>query len=1120
MQGGGTTDAHVLRVLGPVVAGPPHAPVALGGRRQRTVLALLAARHGRTVTVDRLIDELWMDHPPGGPRKTVQTYVSSLRSALASTGIELERDGDGYRLLPGVGELDLRTFEDALSDAVAAGTNRDRLAALRMATSLWSGHPFSNVGDSRLLDAESSRLTDRFLDAEQQRLELELEVGDAATVAAAAEAVVAEHPWREAFWRILLDALPAAGRAANAAAVADRARTTLAAELGSVELPWLKQHARPANGSLPLAPWLARRVGPDFVGREHELARLNELLESRRGLAMVSIEGDAGIGKTRLAAEFAARAHASGTPVLAGRFDEHVRPPYRAVTEMLGRLADHEGEEAILRRGGPEAAEFARLSERFGPTPRPAEPDVQRYRIAVAMGNVLRSLAAERRIVVVFDDVQWAGPPTLAALTQLATELSELDAVVVLTARSAETDGPVDEFLTGLRAHDAIERVELDGLSADAVGELIGETHGRRAHAYTGGNPLFVTELARHLESGGALGATELLTDVVRQRIDRLGPTASHVLRSASVIGSPFSFAALSLFPDIDPAALATALDAAQRHGVVRQVDDGLTYEFGHALVKDALYRSIPDAQRVVRHATFASALEETSAADVRSAAEIAHHWTMAVPAGHGARAVAALRTAAASARYAVGTHEAVDLLERADDVAAACGLPARTRVELLIELAESLYEAGRTAQCTDCACEAGRLAGEHGLDDLVVAAAGSLSGGDVFSDPDRGLAAHQLISHALPLQDRGSATWALLRSKAMIGEITAGVVPDDHEVDEILETVRGGVDPVLVRQVVENVAFVAVGERHDQCVDLLSAAIEPDDLTSRNPFLYESLVRSLAEADGDRFRRTTAEYRRTTRGNEAHHLAADSAAAVIDFWDGRTRRGYRRGHAAMFGTIASRPQSAWSGMLMWAASRAFVLDRADVLTPLARDASSLFRVAMFDSALAWAEASSGDPGRIRSRVERRSEGRIRMMLVPRLGGPVHWLTVLACLADGSPASVAYARDIIELARGPAFHGMPHTPNPCMAHLSARVALAEGDVDRAVDDAEGAVDDYRSMTSHVFVPLALADLSAALLARGDTVEADAVTEEAHRLIRARRSGSASGSADAPLGRPQ
>ncbi|MDP4510775.1 BTAD domain-containing putative transcriptional regulator [Nonomuraea turcica] len=291
-------------ILGPLsVRSPDGDAVAVGGARPRALLAMLLLDAGRTVSVERLIDGQYGDDPPAGAANAVQAQVSRLRRRLP-TGL-IEFHGAGYRLAVDREDVDAHRFERLVREGrrlLANGLYAGAAALLRDALDLWRGPALADVSDAPFAAAQSRRLEELRLATLEDLLEAELALPEASPVGALRE-LVAAHPLRERARGLLMRALLAAGRQAEALAVYEDTRRLLADELGADPSPELAAlHLEILRGERHRER--AARTPPptqltSFVGREEELARLDALREAR----LVTIVGPGGTGKTRLAIE-------------------------------------------------------------------------------------------------------------------------------------------------------------------------------------------------------------------------------------------------------------------------------------------------------------------------------------------------------------------------------------------------------------------------------------------------------------------------------------------------------------------------------------------------------------------------------------------------------------------------------------------------------------------------------------------------------------------------------------------------------------------------------------------------------------------------------------------------
>ena len=294
-----------FRILGPLEVVEQGRTLALGGPRQRGLLALLLTRANEVVPVDRLIDELWEASPPATATNALQYHVSQLRKALGP-GERVVTHEPGYVLRLGADELDLFRFERLVGDARTA-TPADASRLLAEALGLWRGPPLADLTGASFLQPEIARLEELSLSALEGRLEADLALGRQATVVAELEALVYEHPLRERLRALLMHALYASGRQADALAVYRDGRALLVDELGIEPGPALQALERAIlrqdPGLLPAAA-SPRRVAAErerlilvVAGRDDALEGLLAIAEplarhSSRALILARLLAD------------------------------------------------------------------------------------------------------------------------------------------------------------------------------------------------------------------------------------------------------------------------------------------------------------------------------------------------------------------------------------------------------------------------------------------------------------------------------------------------------------------------------------------------------------------------------------------------------------------------------------------------------------------------------------------------------------------------------------------------------------------------------------------------------------------------------------------------------------
>jgi DNA-binding CsgD family transcriptional regulator len=384
-----------------------------------------------------------------------------------------------------------------------------------------------------------------------------------------------------------------------------------------------------------------------LVGRDVELRALAAWLDDAgagRGRAVL-VGGEAGIGKSRLLAAFAEVAEGAGATVAWGRTTElDGAPPYWPWLRVLDRL---EGRAALEATAGvdPEAERFARFEA-----------------VVAHLGEAARS----RPLVVVLEDVHRADPSSLRLLSHVA---GRVDGAAVLLLASHRATAALDE----VARHPATRRLELAGLDAGAVGTLLPGAGGdvvARVHAVSGGNPLLVAELVRHLAGGGALATVpRTVRDGVGARLDRLSPWCAEVVRTGAVIGRTFAAGLVATATGRPAIACLEAIDEAVGAGLVEPTGRPGEFRFVHALVRDAAEATLSAAQLPAAHRAIAEAIEAYEGTGDAHVADLARHWDAASALGERERAAAWCQRAAAVADRQLAWEDAARLFDRALDL-------------------------------------------------------------------------------------------------------------------------------------------------------------------------------------------------------------------------------------------------------------------------------------------------------------------------------------------------------------------------------------------------------------------------------------------------------------------
>jgi DNA-binding CsgD family transcriptional regulator len=381
---------------------------------------------------------------------------------------------------------------------------------------------------------------------------------------------------------------------------------------------------------------------------------------------VVLLEGEPGVGKTRLAAQIAVRARALGLAYASGRCTlEEGSPPFWPFVQVFRRL----GVASVL----PESSGAG-----------------ERFAMFELVAEMLRTVCEPAGLLMFLDDVQWADPSSIRLFTHLASGIGGTRLMLVAAFRDTETIGqePLRAALGLLSREPSVTRVTLSGLSAPEVAERLADVVGftvppavaEAVCARTNGNPFFVGELAAILADSGDGALPPGVRDAVRSRLGRLSPACRDIIAAAAALGSRLDPAALAHATGTGLDVVLDAIDEAAAAGVVSA--SGVRV-FTHDLIREAAGLDVPTARRLALHQRMAEHLLGRSDVDARCA-EVAYHLLEALPVGDAVAAAAWAERAAARAMAELAWEQAAGLYRRAADaISTSSDGPARGRLLL-----------------------------------------------------------------------------------------------------------------------------------------------------------------------------------------------------------------------------------------------------------------------------------------------------------------------------------------------------------------------------------------------------------------------------------------------------
>lgn len=678
-----------LQILGPLRLWRDGVELDAGPRQQAFLLALLLAREGRPTSTAELVDLLWGEGAPASALNVVHKYIGALRRLLEptlparETGSHLLRRGNGYLFTAGAAELGLVSFRKFVKGADAAVLERSHERALDNyadALGLWNGPAGDGLAQGPAAMSIFAGLNDEFFDACTAAAELATALGRPQRVLAPLQLAATIAPLHEPVQAGLITILSAAGRQVEALSVFRTVRSRLAEDLGLDPGQALEAaHRRVLSQTLTAQDTEA--VADGLVGRAEELAVLRQAVDAaftgRSGLVLV--EGEPGVGKTRLLQEITAEADRRNALVvwgscLEGEGTPSMWPWMQVVGSVLATL--------------PTAAQKRWLDSDLGRLVDPRDgfvagsflPDSgAQFRLFERVVDVLGQASTQRPVLLVIDDLHWADTASLHLLTHLATRLPGGSVVIgALRDRAPAPDTELARMLAAASRVPGHRRIRLGSLDLAEVAELVRRETGRDLgsditrgiHARTGGNPFFVRELSRFLADGGVLnadavaqvGVPSTVRDVVKDRVAHLDDSCKDLLHTAALIGRDVRLDVLARASDLDVQTCLDRLESLEALGLLgRTPVDPFSYRFTHDLVRDSVVGIIPSRRATDLHLRIADALESIGPDDESVAERLAYHLWSAGPLADPALTAGALVRAGSCA----ATKSALETAER-----------------------------------------------------------------------------------------------------------------------------------------------------------------------------------------------------------------------------------------------------------------------------------------------------------------------------------------------------------------------------------------------------------------------------------------------------------------------
>ena len=624
--------------------------------KARSLFAYLAMHAGVTHTRDLLAGIFWPDLPDAKARRRLSQALWRIQQPLpaAANPLQVRKDAVGFRMDAGAW-VDVIAFETAMARGDETGWQE--------ALTLYRGEFMRGFYDDWII-LERERLRERYLDAVEALLNAHKAVGRLEEALRLARRMARAEPLRERTHQEIMRLNLALGRPQEALRQYDLLRDILDEELGISPSPATEALRQRLEAAITGAPSAQEVDGSDLplIGREREYRMLLTLLESAmlgQG-GVVLVEGEPGVGKTRLLEELAADAQWQDAQVLWAWGDDAGSAAYHllqmileaGITPMrahqLRALAPLQWLSAaaisfpFLRAYWPDLPSLPRLP-----------PKQERQRLHEALARILLALADIHPLVLIFEDVHWADASSLAALHHLMPALRHAQLLVACSFRGSEArDRPeVWMLLQRLRASGA-RRLPLAPLKKSATSELVRVSLGmhrqaprfaQRIYRETQGNPLFVLEILRSLRDEGVLFRNpqgdwstrwdsvtldymELplppgVRQVISRRLERLSSAERAFLQAAAILGDHFDIALVDSLIDVKVKESIPLLHSLVARRLLEE--ESTACRFSHNLVRRVVLCNMSEEARVRLHHRAVKALEVMRPDAVET---LAHH--------------------------------------------------------------------------------------------------------------------------------------------------------------------------------------------------------------------------------------------------------------------------------------------------------------------------------------------------------------------------------------------------------------------------------------------------------------------------------------------------------------
>ena len=639
-------------------------------RAARSLFAYLVLNRERAHTRDLLAGTFWPDFDDSRARRRLSQALWQVQTTIGEDDADRYLIGtpDTVRFNPDASFwLDVDQFEAELAQEEAAGTRAEEGEHLARAVDLYRGDLLAGFYDDWLFP-DQDHLHSRFLAALDRLIDIAMAKGDYEAALVRARRLAQEDEFDEEAHRRVMRIAVLLGRHNEAIRQFEECRRILAEEMGSnpspetLELYEATLADRAVGGRVSPnheeSPLFGASEPAPFVGRDTERSRLaqrlDEVLDGKGGVVLV--EGESGVGKTRLLAEMVQDARWRGMDVLWGRSMPSGGQPYGPLASALGEVVGLRARQLASRLEPMWAEVLAPLAPNIGTTGTPAPPvrrADEQARMREAITVAFRHLADIGPTLVVLEDVHWADDDTIQALTQIAGRIADRRILFAVSYRHGEARERTEvwKLLRELDRMMHCERLSLAAYSPAQTEELIRRSlvlpevsreFSERLHRETGGIPLFIVETLRALYEKDGLDEAEVPLEeapsqrdrlpvtptvhaLIRHRLDGLEPGARKTLELVAVHDGELLLEEIVTGSELEDQAALTALDDLVRRRLVAASEG--EFAVGHELLRRVVYDDLALSRRLDLHRRVALAIEANRPEEVEL---LAHHFVTA----------------------------------------------------------------------------------------------------------------------------------------------------------------------------------------------------------------------------------------------------------------------------------------------------------------------------------------------------------------------------------------------------------------------------------------------------------------------------------------------------------